>query len=278
MYPEWIDNIDHSEPFITGNGFASYCRHIYNYNGYVINDRVPDNNLVFCKTDYIHDLFLLESLPTQFILITHNSDYPINAQYCRILDSNRVIAWHAANVACDHPKLKSIPLGIANAGYDHGNADILKKVQNEHNEKINDVYVNFNIVTNRPVREYCLSQIGKNIVPADHTAYDFAGGYKQPRSFETYLRDLSTHRFCVSPQGNGVDCLRHWESLYVKTIPIVCGFNWQNDLKLPIIQLSDWSEFNGLSLSQSLYDDVWADFDIGQLHLQPFFHSHIKSV
>ncbi len=76
--------------------------------------------------------------------------------------------------------------------------------------------------------------------------------------------------FCVAPRGNGMDCLRYWECLYLKTIPIVCGFNWFNDLKLPVIRLNDWSEFKSDRFTKGLYDNTWADFDVSSLHLDRF--------
>ena len=35
------------------------------------------------------------------------------------------------------------------------------------------------------------------------------------------MEDLSKHKFCISPPGNGVDCHRTWECLYLGVIPIV---------------------------------------------------------
>lgn len=47
----------------------------------------------------------------------------------------------------------------------------------------------------------------------------------------------------LSPRGNGFDCHRTWESLYLNTIPIV----WNSTLNplyldLPIIVINDWNE------------------------------------
>ena len=36
-----------------------------------------------------------------------------------------------------------------------------------------------------------------------------------------YIEKLSRHKFCISPRGNGVDCHRIWECLYLGVIPIV---------------------------------------------------------
>ena len=31
---------------------------------------------------------------------------------------------------------------------------------------------------------------------------------------------MKTYKYCISPEGNGIDCYRTWESLYLKVVPI----------------------------------------------------------
>lgn len=39
--------------------------------------------------------------------------------------------------------------------------------------------------------------------------------------YDNYLNQLKTHKFVFSPEGNGIDCHRTWEALYLGAIPIV---------------------------------------------------------
>ena len=39
--------------------------------------------------------------------------------------------------------------------------------------------------------------------------------------FSDYIKELSSCYFCLSPNGNGIDCHKHWECLYLGVIPIV---------------------------------------------------------
>ena len=52
--------------------------------------------------------------------------------------------------------------------------------------------------------------------------------------------------FIASPEGNGIDCHRTWEAIYLGLIPIV-NDNYLNrffaSLGLPIICTNDWNEF-----------------------------------
>ena len=40
-------------------------------------------------------------------------------------------------------------------------------------------------------------------------------------SMEQYMKSMIEHKFCVSPEGNGIDCHRHYEAILTKGIPIV---------------------------------------------------------
>ena len=52
--------------------------------------------------------------------------------------------------------------------------------------------------------------------------------------------------FIASPEGNGLDCHRTWEAIYLGLIPIV-NDNYMNrffaSLGLPIICTNDWNDF-----------------------------------
>jgi hypothetical protein len=95
------------------------------------------------------------------------------------------------------------------------------------------------------------------------------GPYRVPNTFAKYLRDLSQSYFCISPNGNGIDCHRTWESLYVRTIPIVTdSLVAKAHADFPMMVLKDWSEFKSIDFSRELYEKIWSGFDIANLHLE----------
>jgi hypothetical protein len=64
-------------------------------------------------------------------------------------------------------------------------------------------------------------------------------------SLPTIYKRNRQHPLWLSPRGNGLDCHRTWEALYLDAIPIV----WHSTLdslftNLPIIVIKDWSEIN----------------------------------
>ena len=58
--------------------------------------------------------------------------------------------------------------------------------------------------------------------------------------------------FSVCPRGNGQDTHRLWESIYLKTIPILLRNNFSlnfYNLNLPVLLIDNWSEINNFSKS-----------------------------
>jgi hypothetical protein len=57
-----------------------------------------------------------------------------------------------------------------------------------------------------------------------------------------YIEELSKYKFAISPEGNGIDCHRTWECLYLGVIPIVIESNemlYFNDLPILFVKSYD---------------------------------------
>jgi hypothetical protein len=254
-------NLDHSAPYITGNGFASYCAHIWNYDGYVKNPNSKKSNWIFIKTDYVQEYFKTIPIQPGSIVWTHNSDYSINESHLPYLDNPNVSAWFAQNPQILHSKLKAIPIGLGNSYWPHGDVQIVNKIFEEENAKDTLFYANYSVQNNPYEREQCRINTGVQI--------------SQAKPFEEYLRDLSRSYFCISPKGNGIDCHRTWESLYVRTIPVVTRSQITDDHRtLPMVVLNDWAEFNTIEFTPDLYNRLWHNFDVSSLYLE----SYLKSI
>lgn len=251
--------IEHSLPYITGMGYRYVCDYKYDeFEKFNVNNiKQFDGMKIFVKTDYLFEfgLLVLNNITSNFILFTHNTDLCVDNKYVNILNNKHLIEWHGQNINLIHPKLRSIPIGLANKRWSHGNVDILDKIVNLNNSKNNLVYCNFDVHTNYIERNYCLENI-KPIVNSNRI------------SFEEYLIQLSESYFCVSPNGNGIDCHKHWESLYLKTIPIVTkSINIDQYIDYPFLVINDWSEFKNLELNIELYNKIWNDFNRNKLYL-----------
>lgn len=241
--------------FITGNKFKKNCHYYYDNNGLVKVSEPNDEVLrIFVKIDYVHSFFK-QKQTRNYILYTHNGDYSVDDSYLRYMDDPFLLKWYGQNIMTKHPKLFSIPIGIANENWSHGNEKIFNEIIKENLPKNRLIYVNFDTTTNLHERNYCLEQIMKK-------------GLKMSEriDFKEYLKELAQSYFVVSPNGNGVDCHKTWESLYVRTIPIVTkSINIDFYRQYPIIIIDDWSNFDLNLFTIDYYNKKWSEFNYNKL-------------
>jgi hypothetical protein len=194
-----------------------------------------ESKIIFVYTHFL-DFFFEKIFPhvnNEFVLISHNSDHCVSKKYHEFLISDKIMKWYGQNIEFENDKLFSLPIGIANSQWGHGNLDLLDKVRNENNSKDFLVYKNYNLTTYG-------NRIGINLITNSN------GIYMTPhKSQEDYLRDISKSVFCICPPGNGIDCHRIWECLYLNCIPIVYDhIHYKQFQDLPILLIDDWNAVN----------------------------------
>jgi hypothetical protein len=249
---------------ITGNKFKKISDYVFDGNTLTKTDVHNDIPIYFVKTDFI-DLFFNNFLPNvKFKLITHNSDYDINNNHVNYLNSENLVLWFGQNININHPKLKSIPIGIANEIWEHGNEDVILSNLSEI-KKNNLIFCGFDVNTNKNERLNCLSSINK---------YGIKNSNKL--EFNDYIKELKNSYFSISPNGNGVDCHKTWESLYLKTIPIVTeSINTISYSDLPIYIIESWDKFNLNDINISLYNKLIEKFDYSKIDIE-YYYNKIK--
>ena len=225
-----------SHPYVTGMGFRNRCHMIFDeYHKDDPSKITADGQIVHVKTDYVPYFFshVLPLIKHRIVLLTHNSSYGIDASYSSFLNNDKILRWYAQNANFHHDKLTSIPLGIANRRWPHGNIDLIEAANNSPIDKEYLLYMNFDINTNVKERSAVFNAFeGKDFV---------LNAERKP--FEDYLKDLRASKYCLSPPGAGIDCHRIWESIAVGTIPIVEScHNVLFHSKMPIMIINDWSE------------------------------------
>jgi len=156
----------------------------------------------------------------------------VTQEYIEALNNNKIIHWFGQNTTIMHPKLTTLPIGIANSQWEHGNLNTMEEVIKMKNSKSKLLYVNFNVGTNSKIRSIVKSIMIKN-------GYEFI---ESNLKFKEYLLDMSSYKFAICPEGNGPDCHRIWECLYLGTIPIVHNIvSYQEFSDLPILMIDDWN-------------------------------------
>lgn len=215
-----------------------------------LNKEINNPYYIFCYTHRIKELSSkIHLFKNKFILITHNSDGEIRErpEVLNILNSENLYKWYSQNICFDHYKLFFLPIGIANSQWSHGNINIFNNndVLNNSCNKSKDIYFNFNINTNIAKRIKCFDNLKHKLV------------WLQNVSPSNNILRLSQYKFCICPEGNGVDTHRLWEALYVKTVPIVIKSEFTNILQknnVPIVILNSWDDLDDSKLNYEDYD------------------------
>jgi hypothetical protein len=203
-----------------------------------------------------------------FTLITHNSDYNLieddpDIQF--VLESPLLQCWWGQNLCFIHPKMRLLPIGIANSMWEHGRVEYYVDVNrmvgakyrmagakhrrvgdahrvDSHIKKPHIIYYNFGIQTNPEKRQACAA------------ALSYLGPMLPMVSVKENIVRLANHRYCICPEGNGVDTHRIWEALYLGCVPIVLETPFIRTLvhymghMFPIIVVKSWDHVCDLEL------------------------------
>jgi hypothetical protein len=87
-----------------------------------------------------------------------------------------------------------------------------------------------------------------------------------------YFDELPSYKFVISPEGNGIDCHRHYEALMAGCIPIM----EDNPLirekykGLPILYTKDYSEITPYYLEQKYREMLDQTYDFSKLFLSSY--------
>lgn len=249
-----------SYPYITGDTFRSICDFIIDEERIPFNpELVKDGDIVFLNADYMDFFFsqIHDRIKACYILLTHNSDVRIPGKYIKYLDDEKLITWFGQNVGYVHPKLVPIPIGMANAYLPHGNTTVVDRIKQTDNKTIL-LYLNVLVTTNASER---------NAMYHYFKAKSFCT-VSPVKSFHLYLNDLAHSKFVLSPPGNGYDCHRTWESLYMGTFPIVKSSVAMDSLYegLPVIIISDWKSITKEFLEETYQTMLKKEYNLTKLY------------
>lgn len=94
-----------------------------------------------------------------------------------------------------------------------------------------------------------------------------------------YFKTLPTYKFVISPEGNGIDCHRHYESLLAGCIPIVEDnlFMRQKYNGLPILYTRDYSEITTEYLEKKYEEMIDKEYDFSRLFYS-FYPENIQII
>jgi hypothetical protein len=222
-------------------------------------EEIKKHRTIFVYTHHLPEFFYkFYNVLEDVTLITHNSDHPVDESFLPLLEKSNIKKWYCQNRIVSHPKLFSLPIGIANSQWVHGNANMLASIRRMKRPKQILVFKNFDCGSNSEKRNLCHRITSSNgIVMTSKTTID------------NYWKFLASSIFAISPPGNGIDCHRIWECLALRTVPVVLNHEAFSQFKhLPICFVEKWEDVTITFLKEQKEKYSNTDWDMIHNYMQ----------
>ena len=259
-----------SYPFLSGDSYFYSCQ-FYFESGVLrkvpsMPGRIQKDKSLFVTVGKLqHFIQFLEESPEEkyvdFSLILHNGDDVIAENFHALL-LNRFRKIYAVNLMMSTQSSTPIPIGLENRNYFTNGIpkDFTKLIESglKIAEGRNILLLQaFSLHTNRSEREAC-----------NRIAVQLGSKTLENSSPSSYRKALSESRYVLSPAGNGFDCHRTWEAMYLGAIPIVRREHWPFINKsLPVLLIDEWEDLLTLDLDAisvpcnlTWSEDFWNSF------------------
>lgn len=226
---------------VSGVRVAKYCNKKFKPSNidHSFDSIVEENDIWFIKRDFLPEFFsaLRTNQFPNITVVTQHSDYEVND----ILMQSKPVCVRRVfgpNNTSKRQDSIPIPLGLG-PPFGHG-APLAEDIKNADTNRVRNklLYVNFRPHTYLAERLPLMNQF----VEAQYDWTTIGNADPTCQKFDQYLHELTSHKFCLCPRGNGIDTHRLWESLYCRTVPVVkyCDAH-RNFTDLPILFVDDWS-------------------------------------
>ena len=213
------------------------------------------------------DIFskLLPYVKKPLVLITGDGDRSVFKDIKKetslsILKSKKIVKWFTQNYdgTIKHHKIKNYPIGLdlhTKRGSQLRSCyqifSYLKKSRNfDEKRKFKifcDVHLTQNTKFNNP-----RALLFKILKKCNHIYF-----LKKKTNFKKIVQYYSKYTFVISAHGNGLDCHRTWEALYLGAIIITKKSSLDPLYKnLPVILVDNWNQLLDLSFLKKKYNEI----------------------
>lgn len=259
-----------SYPYLTGDSYFYSCQFYFESEKlHRVPSRQPrqqkDKSLFVKISDLESFIVFLEENSgedySDFALVLHNGDNTISKNFLDLL-AIRFRKIFAVNLFEDAQSFSPIPIGLENCNYFTNGvpADFNKLIKSglkAVEDRTTLLLESFSLQTNLEERETCTSiaaQLGRTQL--------------QQASPLEYRTALTESKFVLSPAGNGFDCHRTWEAMYLGAIPILRRAHWPFiNINLPVLLVDEWEDLlkidlnlASVPLNPSWSEDFWNGF------------------
>jgi hypothetical protein len=248
-----------SWPFISGDSFRAMAHFVFE-NGSISKSReILDKKapIVFVSASEIRDFFkrkVGKVVGCPYVLVTNNGDENID-ELCVSLMGSEVLHWFAHNLTAQHPKITCIPIGLENARL-HCNGIVMDFVKMRRQmdviTRLPLIMSAFTVGNNAAERSIAQKALRSSTVCRE----------VERMNSRAYRHHLVDFMFVASPPGNGFDCHRTWEALYLGVVPVVKKNRFFDSFAdIPILQLDEWADLS--SYTESDLAKKYADMKPG---------------
>lgn len=247
-----------SYPFLSGDTFRGLCGFEFTNNKLrKIGNNARFPNYVFMQVDSIFDFSeMMKLMPfdvmfksKKYSLVLHNSDTVL-----RLEDFEDLLCFfekvYCVNILEESNRVLALPIGLENRNKLRNGVErdyVLRKpcITGFNVERDITFFACFNLLTNPKERKSALDA-AQNLPNSKVILNPIT-----PKAYRNYIE--SSH-YVISPPGNGPDCHRTWEALYLDAIPIVKKEFWPfKNLSLPVLQIEDWSSISRSHVDSALF-------------------------
>lgn len=189
---------------------------------------------VYCKTDFLPTFCNhICNIKNDFTLITGASDYSpqinFKSYFDAITSSPFLKMWYMENKSYDHPKVKSLPVGLG-AKFQDNNMDIkfLNAIAKRTTDKKNKVFCSWMDRTHNDCgEENCIRPKVREVIKGNNL-FEW---HDPTLAFDEFIDTISQYRYALCPIGNGLDpAPTCWFCLGLGVIPIIWSTPNSRDL------------------------------------------------
>jgi len=213
--------------------------------------------ILFIETSRIIRLLnIVRSLNFDVIIICHNSDVTLNDNNLKShIPSNVIRLWCQNYNGPSDDIIRPLPIGLERRQWfpEQNKQKVLLDIKKD-GVRDDKCYMNFNISTN-PVR----LQWRDHLINKEFIYSEMLGN---GNDYNLYCEKMTQYKFTISPPGNGIDCHRNWESLYLNCVPIIQRSNFTENIfgDMNVILVDSY-----LDITKELLDNYESKFNVEKL-------------
>jgi hypothetical protein len=259
-----------SFPFISGDTFRSLAEHVWEHGNMEITpNKIKPGDVIFCQSELLEDLCekVLSHSSARVTILLGNTDRNFTQQLADLFANTGVVKTFAQNLVHHIPGVEPLPIGLENASYSlNGRPRDFNAIRIKSQKRIFRVMWAFSIETNVLQRTMASNELA-TIPVADRIG---------PIKAKQHREALTRYGFVASPPGNGLDCHRTWEAMYLGCVPIVLRSHMTQEyekLGLPLWVVDSFDDLRDLTEGelQKKYWELSTKFDSEAMWIDYWF-------